>query len=50
MIRAKCSDAYLLAVAVGQGGRFVSFDARISLDLVPQASAEQFVVRFQRIN
>ncbi|NBQ22601.1 MAG: VapC toxin family PIN domain ribonuclease, partial [Synechococcaceae bacterium WB6_3B_236] len=26
------------------GGRFVSFDARISLALVPQASAEQLVV------
>jgi predicted nucleic acid-binding protein len=38
------TDAYLLAVAVAEGGRFVSFDARIPLALVPQASAEQLVV------
>ncbi len=38
------TDAYLLAVAVAQGGRFVSFDARNSLDLVPEASADQLVV------
>jgi toxin-antitoxin system PIN domain toxin len=38
------TDAYLLAVAVGEGGRFVSFDQRISVDLVPQARPEQLVV------
>ncbi len=37
-------DAYLLAVAVAEGGRFVSFDQRISVDLVPQARPEQLVV------
>ena len=38
------TDAYLLAVAVAEGGRFVSFDQRISVDLVPQARPEQLVV------
>jgi toxin-antitoxin system PIN domain toxin len=33
------TDAYLLALAVHHGGRFVSFDQRISLDVVPAASA-----------
>jgi uncharacterized protein len=33
------TDAYLLALAVHHGGRFVSFDQRISLELVPGASA-----------
>lgn len=38
------TDAYLLAVAVAEGGRFVSFDQRISVDLVPQARLDQLVV------
>ena len=38
------TDAYLLAVAVAEGGRFVSFDQRISVDLVPQARPDQLVV------
>lgn len=38
------TDAYLLAVAVAEGGRFVSFDQRISVDLVPQATSDQLVV------
>ena len=33
------TDAYLLALAVSQGGCFASFDQRISLDLVPSASS-----------
>jgi toxin-antitoxin system PIN domain toxin len=33
------TDAYLLALAAAQGGCFASFDQRISLDLVPSASA-----------
>jgi toxin-antitoxin system PIN domain toxin len=32
------TDCYLLALAVTRGGRFVSFDQRISLDLVPSSS------------
>jgi toxin-antitoxin system PIN domain toxin len=32
------TDCYLLALAVMHGGRFVSFDQRISLNLVPNAS------------
>jgi uncharacterized protein len=38
------TDAYLLAVAVAQAGRFVSFDQRISTALVPNAQASQLVV------
>lgn len=38
------TDAYLLAVAVSEGGRFVSFDQRIPTDLVPQARPDQLVV------
>jgi len=38
------TDAYLLAVAVSEGGQFVSFDQRIPTDLVPQARPDQFVV------
>jgi predicted nucleic acid-binding protein len=38
------TDAYLFAVAVAEGGRFVSFDQRISVDLVPQARLDQLVV------
>ena len=32
------TDCYLLALAVTHGGRFVSFDQRIQVDLVPDAS------------
>ena len=32
------TDSYLLALAVAHGGRFVSFDQRIRVDLVPDAS------------
>ena len=38
------TDAYLLAVAGAEGGRFVRFDQRISADLVPQARPDQLVV------
>jgi toxin-antitoxin system PIN domain toxin len=34
------TDAYLLALAVSHGGCFASFDQRISLALVPAASAD----------
>ena len=32
------TDCYLLALAVTHGGRFVSFDQRVQVDLVPDAS------------
>lgn len=38
------TDAYLLALAVAHGGRFVSFDRRIDLRTVPSASSEHLVV------
>ncbi len=38
------TDSYLLALAVTHGGRFVSFDQRISLDLVPKASTEHLAM------
>lgn len=34
------TDAYLLAVAVRRRGRFVTFDARVSIDTVPRAKPE----------
>ena len=34
------TDSYLLALAVVYGGRFVSFDQRIRVDLVPDASPD----------
>jgi uncharacterized protein len=34
------TDAYLLALAASEGGCFASFDQRISLDVVPSASAD----------
>ena len=37
------TDAYLLATAVRHRGRFVTFDARIPLEAVPRAKAEQLV-------
>jgi toxin-antitoxin system PIN domain toxin len=38
------TDAYLLALAVQQGGRFVTLDRGISLDAVGGAMAEHLVV------
>ncbi|MEB3234840.1 MAG: TA system VapC family ribonuclease toxin [Cyanobacteriota bacterium] len=38
------TDAYLLAVAVAEGGRLVTFDQRIGLELVSAARREQLVV------
>jgi len=38
------TDAYLLALAVEHGGRFVTFDRRVSLAPVPRATAEHLVV------
>ena len=38
------TDAYLLALAVAHGGRFVTFDRRIDLHAVPGASPEHLVV------
>ena len=37
------TDAYLLALAIRQGGRFVTFDKRIALETVPGAHAEHLV-------
>jgi predicted nucleic acid-binding protein len=38
------TDAYLLALAVNNGGRFVTIDSRVSLRAVPDARPEQLVV------
>lgn len=38
------TDAYLLALAVAHGGRFVTFDRRLSLAAVPGAEPEHLVV------
>ena len=38
------TDAYLLALAVTQGGRFVTFDQRISVDLVADATPDHLAV------
>jgi toxin-antitoxin system PIN domain toxin len=38
------TDAYLLALAVSQGGRFVTIDSRVALRSVPEAKPEQLVV------
>lgn len=38
------TDAYLLALAVRNGGRFVTFDQRIALEIVKGATAENLVV------
>ena len=38
------TDSYLLALAVIHGGRFVSFDQRIRVDLVPDASHTHLTV------
>lgn len=37
------TDAYLLALAVANGGRFVSFDQSIPLSVVPGAGTENLV-------
>jgi len=42
------TDAYLLALAVSNGGRFVTFDKRISTQTVAGADAEQLVVLVER--
>jgi toxin-antitoxin system PIN domain toxin len=38
------TDAYLLALAVARGGRFVTFDRRLALAAVPGAKPEHLVV------
>ena len=38
------TDSYLLALAVAHGGRFVSFDQRIRVDLVPDASQAHLAI------
>lgn len=38
------TDAYLLALAVAHGGRFVSFDQRINVDLVPGARGDHLAI------
>ena len=38
------TDAYLLALAVSHGGRFVTIDSRVALRAVPEAKPEQLVV------
>ena len=38
------SDAYLLALATAHGGRFVTFDRRISIGAVPGAAEENLAV------
>jgi predicted nucleic acid-binding protein len=38
------TDAYLLALAVGHRGRFVTFDQSIALAAVPGAAEQQLVV------
>ena len=38
------TDVYLLALAVHHGGRFVTFDRRVSLAPVPAATTEHLVV------
>jgi predicted nucleic acid-binding protein len=38
------TDSYLLALAVFHGGRFVSFDQRISVDCVPKASTAHLAI------
>jgi toxin-antitoxin system PIN domain toxin len=37
------TDAYLLAIAVRRRGRFVTFDARVSIDAVPRAKPGHLV-------
>jgi uncharacterized protein len=38
------TDAYLLALAVRHGGRFVTFDQRVALSAVPEARPAHLVV------
>ena len=42
--RRQITDSYLLALAVTHGGRFVSFDQRICVDLVPDASQTHLAI------
>lgn len=41
---AQITDAYLLALAAARGGRFVTFDRRLSLDVVRGADASHLLV------
>jgi len=38
------TDVYLLALAVAQGGRFVTFDRKINVAAVPRASSRQLLI------
>lgn len=38
------TDAYLLALAVARGGRFITFDRSVALSSVPDASQDHLVV------
>ena len=38
------TDAYLLALAVTHGGRFVTFDQRVAVEVVPGANASHLCV------
>lgn len=38
------TDAYLLALAVHHGGRFVTFDQRVGIEVVPAAAASHLCV------
>jgi predicted nucleic acid-binding protein len=38
------TDAYLLALAVGHGGRFITLDSKVPLTAVPAARTGQLVV------
>jgi uncharacterized protein len=38
------TDAYLLALAVHRGGRFVTFDRSVALSAVPAATAANLTV------
>lgn len=38
------TDVYLLSLAVGNGGRFVTFDKRIAIESVKNAKPDQLVV------
>lgn len=41
---AQVTDAYLLALAVAHGGRFVTFDRSLPLSAVPGASADHLTI------
>jgi predicted nucleic acid-binding protein len=38
------TDAYLLALATANNGRFITFDRSVSLSVVPQAQQENMTV------